>query len=172
MAILLGYCIALPGCQRFPGSQAMRQYQLESDRLLAEYRAEKKRNEDLTARNGLLEQRLAESEKLLARNTGGSNSRSIANNSNRNRSDSELTIGNVRDERGPMNGLSDANSSRNSVRGPTKIQRGGLADALPSTSGKFTSGNRADPISLGGGARDLRGDPKSESQWLPLNRPK
>ncbi len=172
MAILLGYGMALPGCQRFPGSQAMRQYQLESDRLLAEYRAEKKRNEDLTARNGLLEQRLAESEKLLARNTGGSNSRSIANNSNRNRSDSELTIGNVRDERAPMNGLSDANSSRNSARGPTKIQRGGLADALPSTSGKFTSGNRSDPISLGGGARDLRGDPKSESQWLPLSRPK
>ncbi len=172
LAFLIGCTIGLSGCQRFPGSQAMRQYQLESDRLLAEYRAEKKRNEDLTARNGLLEQRLAESEKLLARNTGGSNSRSTATNSNRKRGDSELTIGNVRDDRSPINGLSDANSSRNSVRGPTKIQRGGLADALPSTSGKFTSGNRTDPISLGGGSRDLRGDPKSESQWLPLNRTK
>lgn len=172
MSILFGYCIALPGCQRFPGSQAMRQYQLESDRLLAEYRAEKKRNEELTARNGLLEQRLAESEKLLARNTGGSNSRSTATHSNRNRGDSELTIGNVRDNPSPTNDLSDANSSRNSVRGPTKIQKGGLADAPSSTSGKFTSSNRTDPISLGGGSRDLRGDPKSESQWLPLNRTK
>jgi hypothetical protein len=172
LALLTGIMFGLPGCQRFPGSQAMRQYQLESDRLLAEYRAEKKRNEDLTARNGLLEQRLAESEKLLARNTGGSNSRGIANNASRNRNDSELTIGNVRDDRNPINGLSDANSSRNSARGPAKIQRGGLADALPSTSGKFTSSNRTDPISLGGGPRDLRGDPKSESQWLPINRAK
>jgi len=172
LAALVGFSIGLPGCQKFPGSQAMRQYQLESDRLLAEYRAEKKRNEDLTARNGLLEQRLAESEKLLARNTGGTNSRSTASNSNRNRKDSELVIGDVKGDRGPINNLSDANSSRNSVRGPTKILRGGLADALPSTSGQLTSGNRNDPISLRGGSRDLRGDPKNESQWLPVNRGK
>jgi hypothetical protein len=150
----------------------MRQYQLESDRLLAEYRAEKKRNEDLVARNGLLEQRLAESEKLLARNSGGTTGRSTANNSNRNRTDSELTIGDVRGDSRPINSLSDANSSRNSSRGPTKIQRGGLADALPSTSGQLTAGNRNDPISLGAGSRDLRGDPQSESQWRPLNRSK
>ena len=172
LVVLFGWSFVLTGCQRFPGGQAMRQYQLESDRLLAEYRAEKKRNEDLVARNGLLEQRLAESEKLLARNTGGSNGRNSTSNSIRNRNESELTIGDVRGDRGPISSLSDANSSRNSVRGPTKIQRGGLADALPSTSGQLTSGNRNDPISLGGGSRDLRGDPKSESQWRPVNRDK
>lgn len=169
---LFGCSFVLPGCQRFPGGQAMRQYQLESDRLLAEYRAEKKRNEDLVARNGLLEQRLAESEKLLARNSGGSNGRNTSSNSFRNRNESELIIGDVRGDRGQIGSLSDANSSRNSVRGPTKIQRGGLAEALPSTSGQLTSGNRSDPISLGGGSRDLRGDPKSESQWRPVNRDK
>ena len=172
LAVLVGCSIGLPGCQRFPGGQAMRQYQLESDRLLAEYRAEKKRNEDLVARNGLLEQRLAESEKLLARNSGGTNSRSTASNSNRNRLDSELVIGDIRGDRGPGNNLSNANSSRNSAQGPAKILRGGLADALPSTSGQLTSGNRNDPLSLGGGSRDLRGDPKNASQWLPVNRGK
>ena len=35
LAVLIGCTIGLTGCQRFPGSQAMRQYQLESDRLLA-----------------------------------------------------------------------------------------------------------------------------------------
>ena len=44
----------------------MRQYQQDSDRLLSEFRAQKKRAEELEARNAQLEQRLAESEKLLA----------------------------------------------------------------------------------------------------------
>ena len=161
LAVLFGCSLTTTGCQRFPGGQAMRQYQLESDRLLAEFRAQKKRAEDLEARNGLLEQRLAESEKLLALSTGRSSTRSTAGNATRNRNDSELTIGDVRGDRGPSNSLSEANSTRNSARAPSKIQRGGLPDALPSTSGQLTSGNRPDPISLGGNSRDLRGDPKS-----------
>ena len=172
LAALIGCGMALPGCQRFPGSQAMRQYQLESDRLLSEYRAQKKRGDDLEARNGLLEQRLADSEKQYARSIGGTNGRSTASQFNRSRSDSELMIGDAGGDRGPVNSLSEANSSRSSGRGPTKIQRGGLADALPSTSGQLTSGNRTDPLSLGGGSRDFRGDPKSESQWRPVNRGK
>ena len=58
----------------------MRQYQLESDRLLAEFRAQKKRAEELEIRNGQLEQRLAESEKLLARSLGGTTGRNTAGN--------------------------------------------------------------------------------------------
>ncbi len=167
--VLLPFCIALTGCQRFPGGQAMRQYQLESDRLLAEFRAQKKRAEELEVRNGQLEQRLAESEKQVARNQAGTSSRSTASNMNRSRTDSELTIGDARGDRGTINNLSDAKSSRSTGRAPVKIQRGGLPDALPSTSGQLTSGNRSDPFSLGG-SRDLRGDPKSESQWRPVNR--
>ncbi len=167
--VLLPFCIALTGCQRFPGGQAMRQYQLESDRLLAEFRAQKKRAEELEVRNGQLEQRLAESEKQVARNQAGTSSRSTASNMNRSRTDSELTIGDARGDRGTINNLSDAKSSRSTGRTPVKIQRGGLPDALPSTSGQLTSGNRGDPFSLGG-SRDLRGDPKSESQWRPVNR--
>ncbi len=148
----------------------MRQYQLESDRLLAEFRAQKKRAEDLEARNGQLEQRLAESEKLLARSLGGTTGRTTANNLNRSRNESELLIGDARGDRGSVNGLSDANSSRSSGRGPTKIQRVGLPDALPSTTGQLTSGNRNDPLSLGNGPRDLRGDPNSEVQWRPIHR--
>ena len=163
-------CFSLIGCQRFPGGQAMRQYQLESDRLLAEFRAQKKRAEELEVRNGQLEKRLAESEKLLARTVGGSSSRSTAGNTARSRNDSQLMIGEARVDRGTINELSDLNSSRSPGRGPTKIQNGGLPDALPSTSGQLTSGNRIDPFSLGGGPRDLRGDPKSESQWRPVHR--
>ena len=161
---------AFTGCQRFPATQAMRQYQLESDRLLAEFRAQKKRAEELDVRNGQLEQRLAESEKLLARSLGGTTGRSTAGNSNRSRSNSELTIGNTPSDRSAINNLSDANSSRSSTRGPSKFLRGGLPDTSPTTNGQLTSGNRNDPFSLGSGPRDMRGDPKSESQWRPVNR--
>ena len=166
----IGSCFTFAGCQRFPGGQAMRQYQLESDRLLAEFRAQKKRAEDLEVRNGQLEQRLAESEKLLARNLGGTTGRITAGISNRGHNESELFIGDTRGDRGTITNLSDANSSRSSGRSPLKIQRGGLPDALPSTGGQLTAGNRNDAFPLGNGSKDLRGDPKSESQWRPVNR--
>jgi hypothetical protein len=161
--------VSLAGCQQLPGGQAMRQYQVESDRLLAEFRAQKKRAEDLEARNNQLEQRLAESEKQLARNLGGYAGRTNATNSNRGRSDSGLMIGDAPGTR--SSSLSDANSSRSSDRGPLRIERGGLADVRPTTTGLMT-GSRNDPMSLGGGTKDLRGDPKSESQWRPVNRNK
>lgn len=160
------------GCQRFPGSQAMRQYQMDSDRLLAEFRAEKKRREEVEVRNAQLEQRLAETEKLIARGLGGAAGRSTASNSGRVRNDSELMIGDARGDSNPSSSLSDAKSSRSTSRGTAKINRGGLPDALPSTSGLLTSGNRTDPLSLGSGPRDLKGDPQGESQWRPANRGK
>ncbi len=162
--------LELSGCQRFPGGQAMRQYQMESDRLLSEFRAQKKRAEDLEARNGQLEQRLAESEKMLARSNNGASGRSTASNSNRGGSDAKLMIGDVRGDRNALGSLSEFNSSRSSSRGPSAIQRGGLPDSHPATSGQLTSGNRSDPLSLGSGQRNLRGDPKSESQWRPVSR--
>jgi|GEM_PF-623267 len=169
--LVVSCSFASTGCQRFPGSQAMRQYQLENDRLLAEFRAQKKRADESEVRNSQLEQRLAESEKLSARILGGSNGRSTAGNTSRGRNDSELMIGDARGDKS-LNSLSDAKSSRSTARGPIKINRGGLPDALPSTSGILTSGIRSDPLSLGNGPRDLKGDPKSESQWRPVNRGK
>ncbi len=65
--LLIGMIASLfSGCQQGPGGMAMRQYQQDSDRLLSEFRAQKKRAEELETRNAQLEQRLAESEKLLA----------------------------------------------------------------------------------------------------------
>ena len=63
--------ICVTGCQQWPGNQAMRQYQVESERLLSEFRSQKKRAEDLEKRNYQLEQRLGEGERALARLQGG-----------------------------------------------------------------------------------------------------
>ena len=154
--LLLLLPLVLSGCQRFSGGQAMRQYQMESDRLLSEFRAQKKRAEDLEVRNGQLEQRLAESEKMLARGLGGSTGRSTANYSNRSGSNGKLIIGENQSDRNALGSLSESNSSRSSSRGPATIQRGGLPDTSPLTSGLLTSGGR--------------GDPTSESQWRPVRR--
>ena len=145
---------------------------MESDRLLAEFRAQKKRAEDLEARNNQLELRLAESERMLARNgnLGGAAGRSTAGNSTKNGSNGKLMIGDTRGDRDGVGSLSEYNSSRSTSRGSPSFQRGGLPDALPSTEGRLTSSNMRDPISIGNGSRDLRGDPKSESQWRPVGR--
>ena len=170
--LFASFALAHTGCQRVPGGQAIRQYQMESERLLAEFRAQKKRADEAEARYGQLEQRLAESEKNYARDMGGVSGRSTASSSNRGSNDSKLLIGDLRNNRntGDRSELSEFNSSRSSSRGTTGIQRGGLPDAAPSTNGRLTSSNRNDPISLGNRPRDLRGDPKSESQWRPVNR--
>ena len=143
-AVLMLSSVVLSGCQQMPGGQAMRQYQLESDRLLNEFRAQKKRAEDLEVRNAQLEQRLAESEKQLASNnrTSGKSSKS--------RSETELLIGEANGERRNGNPLSESGSS-------------------PSTAGQLTSGSNRDPLSLGGGPRDLKGDRNRESQWRPVS---
>lgn len=58
------------GCQQWPGNQAMRQYQIESERLLSEFRSQKKRAEELEQRNMQLERRLGESEREIAKLQG------------------------------------------------------------------------------------------------------
>ena len=70
----MALCIALSaviglasGCQNWPQSKRAMQYQIESERLLSEFRAQKKRADELESRNRLLSERLSESEKLLAR---------------------------------------------------------------------------------------------------------
>ena len=161
-AVLMLSSVVLSGCQQMPGGQAMRQYQLESDRLLNEFRAQKKRAEDLEVRNAQLEQRLAESEKQLASNnrTSGKSSKS--------RSETELLIGEANGERRNGNQLSESGSSRSpGLRNP--IGRTGLPDVSPSTAGQLTSGSNRDPLSLGGGPRDLKGDRNRESQWRPVS---
>lgn len=160
--------IVFSGCQQVPGGMAMRHYQQDSDRLLSEFRAQKKRAEELEARNVQLEQRLAESEKLLALGpTPKSSSRNRAANS---RSSSEAI-----DSRRAGITLSERDSTRSSTsRNTTKS---GLPDATPGTAGRFTSGgnfsdgNNRDPISLGTSGEDLRGDSGRESQWRPISKP-
>jgi hypothetical protein len=163
MLILLGGLV--PGCARLPGSQAMRQYQQESDRLLNEFRAQKKRAEELEARNAQLELRLAESEKLLALSQNG-----ISGRNSRNRGDSELLIGEATGSRRTTNSLSESGSSRSS-NARSSTARSGLPDAIPPTVGQLTSGSNRDPLSLGGPPRDLRGDRSRESQWRPIASP-
>jgi hypothetical protein len=154
--------IGLPGCQQLPGSQAMRQYQVESDRLVNEFRAQKKRAEELEARNNQLEQRLAESEKMLARAQNNSGRRIGRNNSS-----SELLIGDANDA-ARSSSLSSSDSSRASANRSNRSR--GLPDIANPTNGRFTSTGSADPLSLGAG-RDLRGDPNRDSQWRPITNP-
>ncbi len=185
--LLLLSSVVLSGCQQMPGGQAMRQYQLESERLLSEFRAQKKRAEELEVRNAQLEQRLAESEKLLASNPGG-----YSGKSSKFRSETELLIGEATGARRNSNPLSESGSSRTTgIRGA--IGRTGLPDVSPSaagqsaagqsaagqsaagqltagqlTAGQLTAGSNRDPISLGGASRDLKGDRSRESQWRPI----
>ena len=167
--LLIGMIASLfSGCQQGPGGMAMRQYQQDSDRLLSEFRAQKKRAEELETRNAQLEQRLAESEKLLA--LGPS-----PKGSSRSRSSSNRSLGEAVDSTRAGITLSERDSTRSSLsRNPTKT---GLPDVSPGTPGRFTSGqsnnagNNLDPISLGSSGEDLLGDRSRESQWRPISKP-
>lgn len=75
LALTASLCVSLListiGCQSWsPGSQ-IKQCQMESDRLLAEFRAQKKRADDLEGKFQESQSRLAEAEKLLARIQNG-----------------------------------------------------------------------------------------------------
>ncbi len=65
--MLASLLLASVGCQNWPQSQRMMQQQIESERLLSEYRAQKKRADELESKNRQLSDRLSESEKMLAR---------------------------------------------------------------------------------------------------------
>lgn len=144
------FLVPATGCQRmpWPGSQQARQFQADSERLLGEFRAQKKRADELAARNQQLEARLAESEKSLARQnlqslsqSGGASSR---NNRNRrpDESESRLFVGPSEDD-------------------------SGLPDAPPSISGLLTSGGGFSNPS--GRASEMPAS-KDSPQWRPVRR--
>jgi hypothetical protein len=173
--------LSMSGCQQLPGGQAMRQYQLESDRLLNEFRAQKKRADDLENRNVQLERRLAESEKMLALGSSGNRSKGrsselLLGDSNRSGislSDRDSSRSSVSRNGTSQNAMSQNPSFQNPSSRSSTSNRTGLADASPSTAGRLTSGLSRDPISLGGNDRDrdLRGDSSRESQWRPIGNP-
>lgn len=155
----LGYgavvCLILStsGCQQWPGNHAMRQYQIESERLLSEFRSQKKRAEDLEQRNVQLERRLGESEREIAKLQGRNPSSRMANNPGAG---------------GTLSGLSSGPISGG----------GGLPDARPGTSGRFSSGSLS-PGSLSpgnlapgnptpGSSALGPGDPRNSNQWRPI----
>lgn len=152
--LLLG-CGFLTGCQRWPGSQQARQFQIDSDRLLGEFRAQKKRADELASKNQILEDRLAESEKVLARQNLLSNRGKSSSSSG----GSRLMIGESLD---PESKLSRNNSSRSTGTSRfEEFERRGLPDRRPGTAGLFTS-SRED--------MDLVGDPNQSPQWRPINK--
>jgi hypothetical protein len=57
------------GCNSFGNGKLVKELERENERLLAEFRAQRDRNAELEASNRLQAERLAESEKLLARLT-------------------------------------------------------------------------------------------------------
>jgi hypothetical protein len=70
-ASFLAWLSLTTGCQSWsPGSQ-IKQCQMESDRLLAEFRSQKKRADDLEGKYQESQSRLAEAEKLIARIQNG-----------------------------------------------------------------------------------------------------
>lgn len=147
-------CVALMltcGCQQWPGTQAMRQYQLESDRLLSEFRSQKKRAEELEQRNQQLEQRLGESERLIAKLQGRSSSR-VADNRNKPFPPNDRTLADI-------GGVS---SGATNGSGPRRLPGPGLPDATPGTPGRLTSGGY-------NGGEDLKGDPSRSNQWRPIS---
>ncbi|MFM2013988.1 MAG: hypothetical protein RLZZ396_2772 [Planctomycetota bacterium] len=80
LCVLLCMVASSVGCQQWPGNHAMRQYQIESERLLSEYRSQKKRAEELEQRNVQLERRLGESEREIAKLQGRNPSSRMAAN--------------------------------------------------------------------------------------------
>lgn len=63
------------GCNSFGNGKLAKQLQSENDQLVREFRAQRDRNAELTRANQLLEDRIAETEKQLARNFQADNGR-------------------------------------------------------------------------------------------------
>jgi len=135
-----GIASLFAGCQQWPGTQAMKQYQLESDRLLSEFRSQKKRAEELEQRNQQLERRLGESERMIAKLQGRPSSRAA--------------------DRSTERTLADLGKPP-SAPPARKLSGSGLPDATPPTPGRFTSGGY-------NGGEDLKGDPSRSNQWRPI----
>ena len=76
----LALLVTFSGCRKFPGPAQMQQFQIDNERLLSEFRAQKKRADDLQARNDQLTHRLNESESTLARVQGSSPANRVSSN--------------------------------------------------------------------------------------------
>lgn len=129
--------LSTAGCQKWPGSQQASQFQIDRERLLGEFRAEKKRVEELAARNRMLEQRLAESEKAIARQNLVD-----GRGSGRGRTNSELRIGEDRNPSRNSDGssaLSNVNTSRANANRSRIPDGRGLPDTRSGIGGQFTS---------------------------------
>ncbi|HBE70876.1 MAG TPA: hypothetical protein DDW52_22245 [Planctomycetaceae bacterium] len=75
-ALLVAIFLAsLNGCGTFGGGSLTQQLRDENQRLVSEFRAQQKANDSLREQNRKLEDRLAESEKLLARSQPNSAAR-------------------------------------------------------------------------------------------------
>ncbi|MCU0720300.1 MAG: hypothetical protein MUC83_11400 [Pirellula sp.] len=150
---LLALSLAIfSGCQQFPwpGSQQAKQFQVDSERILGEFRAQKKRADELAAKNQQLEARLAETEKSLARQNLQSLAQSNSSSSRNNRQ-----------------GSSTSNPAKGRLFVGPPDDDPGLPDTPPSMSGLLTSS--------GGFSRTDKnlsdtGDNKESPQWRPVRR--
>ncbi len=69
IGLVLAFLLALTGCGTFGSSKVVQQLQNENERLVAEFRAQRDQNVQLSQRLNDAQARLAESEKMLARLT-------------------------------------------------------------------------------------------------------
>lgn len=76
---LLGLALST-GCKSVPGTSAYQQSQFENEQLLSEFRAQKRRADELQIRNEQLAQRLDESERRLAQTQGNTPSSRVSSN--------------------------------------------------------------------------------------------
>lgn len=71
LVIVSAICLLCTGCYSWSPASQIRQCQMESDRLLAEFRAQKKRADEMEAKYQQSQKQLAQTEKLLARQQNG-----------------------------------------------------------------------------------------------------
>lgn len=140
------------GCQQFPwpGSQQAKQFQVDSERILGEFRAQKKRADELAAKNQQLEARLAQTEKSLARQNLQSLSQSNSSSTRNNRRGSN----------------SDTSPNSRMFVGPPDDDPG-LPDTPPSMAGLLTSGGGFSKVDRDQGTA---APDKDAPQWRPVRR--
>ncbi len=148
VTLLLLAIVSSTGCQNWPQSKRAMQSQIESERLLSEFRAQKKRAEELESRNKLLSERLSESEKMLA------SLQSTAGQPNRMAS------------RSPV-GLAEPTLQNPTMQRYASEFQQGMADR----SGASSFGNRQSTTNASLGAFGQSGEVDlSQPMWRPIDR--
>jgi hypothetical protein len=152
LAMLVLSLAICTGCQQFPwpGSQQAKQFQLDSDRILGEFRAQKKRADELAAKNQQLEARLAETEKSLARQNLKSLSQSNSSSSRNSRT----------------SGSTNSPAKSQLYVSPPEDDPG-MPDVPPSMAGLLTSGGGFSKIERD---QNNQSDQKESPQWRPVRR--